>query len=239
MLGTTAYGQLATLLSEVYGAIDRVQAGAPAEEVGLRVASARGALDSLQVSIGADPEKGFNNLSRHLYFLNHYHAKGDPSGYASDILAMRAKDLPAIIKAVEESTGQALDSGLVRAIGPSWEAQHYAGAVRDAFIYLETVLREAGGVGHDSGFSGVQLATAVLGPKSASRIQLSPHAALGTLASGEAEGAYNLVKGAFQLYRNATAHRVTHYSAEQAENVVRLVNLCVELLQAAGGATDP
>ena len=110
--------------------------------------------------------------------------------------------------------------------------------MRDAFIYLEMILREAGGVSHDSRFTGVQLATAVLGPKSPSRIQLSPHAALGPLSSGEAEGAYNLVKGAFQLYRNATAHRVTHYSADQAENVIRLVNLCVELLQ-EGGSRRP
>jgi hypothetical protein len=48
-------------------------------------------------------------------------------------------------------------------------------------------MREVGRVGPDTRLSGAQLATHLLGPKSPSRIQLSPHAALGVLSSGEAE----------------------------------------------------
>lgn len=233
MLGITSYRQLATLLSNVYSVIERVQSGAPIEEIELRVASARSTLDELQAAIGAEPTQGFDALARHLHFLLYYHRQGDPTGYASDIEDIRERDLPAILKAVEGKSDTALDAGLAGAIGPSWEAQHYANAVRDAFIYLETALREAGHVAPHKGLSGVQLATAVLGPKSPTRITLSSATALGPLTSGEAEGAYNLVKGAFQVYRNATAHRVTNYMSGDAEDVIRLVNLCLQLLPTA------
>jgi uncharacterized protein (TIGR02391 family) len=233
MLSLSTYHQLATLMSDVYGVIERVQSGAAIEEIELRVQSARRTLDLLQAAIGADPTKGFDALARHLHFLLYYHKQGDPTGYASDIEDMRERDLPAILKAIEGNSATALDPGLAGAIGPSWEAQHYSNAVRDAFIHLETVLREAGNVAPDKGLSGVQLATAVLGPKSPTRITLSSVTALGPLTSGEADGAYNLVKGAFQVYRNATAHRVTRFTSGDAEDVVRLVNLCLQLLPMA------
>jgi Protein of unknown function (Hypoth_ymh) len=165
-----------------------------------------------------------------LIALARHYARGNPTGYASDIADMRERDLPAIVNAVQERESQGLDAGLVRCIASSWEAQHYANGVRDAFIYLETVMREVGSIGPDLGVSGAQLASAVLGPKSPGRVTLSSDTALGRLTSGEAGGAYNLVKGAFQLYRNATSHRLTAYSRGEAENVVRLVNLCLQLL---------
>ena len=229
-----AFRQLATLLTDVYQLIDRVQAGAESEEVELRVTSARAELDMLQATIGVGPTGSFDNLARHLAFVLHYHRKGQPQGYASDLADLRERDLPGVIHAVEEWATSALDPGLVQAIGPSWEAQHYGNAVRDAFIYLEALLRETGKVDPTQGMSSDRLVTTLLGPASGGRIKLSGDSFLGHLTGGETEGAYNFVKGAFLLFRNATAHRLISYTSAEAEDVIRVVNLCIRLLRPSG-----
>jgi hypothetical protein len=67
---------------------------------------------------------------------------------------------------------------------------------------------------------------------------------LGHLTDREQTGARELLNGALSLFRNATAHRATAYTREEAEDVLHLVNLCLRLLakyrtpDAEPGATD-
>ncbi len=77
-----------------------------------------------------------------------------------------------MIRALEEWGQQVLNPGLMQAITASWSARHYGSAVRDAFIYLEDVLREAGNVDPSKGLSGDHLVTALLGPSSSNALTL-------------------------------------------------------------------
>jgi hypothetical protein len=130
MMTASAYRQLAALISDVHELIDRVQAGASSEEIELRVTSAGDKLDALQATIEVGPTGPFNDMARHLHFLLHYHRKSQPAGYATDLADLRERDLPGVIRAVEEWATQEIDPGLVLAITPSWDAHHYGNAVR-------------------------------------------------------------------------------------------------------------
>jgi hypothetical protein len=77
--------------------------------------------------------------------------------------------------------------------------RRFGSAVRDAFIYLDDVLREVGNIGPATGPSGDRLVTRELGPPSSSVITLPTDGFI----RGELEGVYNYVKGAFLLFRNA------------------------------------
>ncbi len=55
---------------------------------------------------------------------------------------------------------------------------------------------------------------------------------MGHLTRGELAGVYNYVKGAFLLFRNATAHRPIPYTAAEAEDIIHVVNLCLRMLSA-------
>lgn len=230
MLSLVVHRQLVTLVSDVHQLIDRVQSDATTEEVELLVTATRQILDVLQEMIGAGPTGSFDSLARHLHFLLYYHRAGKPESYAADIEDLRERDLPSVIRAVEEWGAQLLDPGLVGAIKTSWETQHFGNAVRDAFIYLEDALREVGDVDPRRGLSGDRLVTSVLGPSAQAGTSVRSDGFLGHLTSGESTGLYHLFKGAFLLLRNATAHRAIPYSASEAEDVVHLVNLCLRLL---------
>lgn len=230
MLSITIYRQLSSLVSQVHVLLARVEADAPADEVALRVTAIRQVLDNLQEKVSAGPTGAFNSLARHLHWLQHCHREQKPERYAPDIADIRERDLPGVIAAVESWGRHILDTGLVEAITASWEAQHFGSAVRDAFIYLEDVLREVGNVDPATGLSGDRLVTRVLGPTSNSAITLPADGFMGHLTRGELEGVYNYVKGAFLLFRNATAHRPIPYTAAEAEDVIRVVNLCLRML---------
>ena len=230
MLDTAPHEELTSLIADVYSVLERVQAGASTEEIELRVAAAQATIDRLQEIVGAGPTGAFNDLSRHLHFIVHYHRKNQPDNYASDLVGIREKDLPGVIKLVRTWGAPAYDPVLLAAVRVSWEAQHYASAVRDAFIILEMRLRDLVDADPSVAASGVRLVTAVLGPTSPTRVALPADTFMGTLTGPEADGAYALVKGAFQLFRNATAHRPIVYQRQQAEDVIRLVNLCLMLL---------
>jgi hypothetical protein len=53
---------------------------------------------------------------------------------------------------------------------------------------------------------------------------------MGHLTRGELGGVYDYVKGAFLLFRNATAHRPIPYTVAEAEDIVHVVNLCLRML---------
>lgn len=72
--------------------------------------------------------------------------------------------------------------------------------------------------------------TRVLGLSSSFAITLPTDGFMGHLTRGELEGVYNYVKGAFLLFRNATAHRPIPYTAAEAEDIIHVVNLCLRML---------
>lgn len=113
--------------------------------------------------------------------------------------------------------------------------------IRDAFIHLETAIRSAGHVDPSRGLSGDKLVTTVLDPNSKTHVELAQDTFL-ALTRGEAVGYFNLVRGAFLLFRNSAAHRSIGATPGQAEDVVRLVNLCLLFLpdsEAPGTTTSP
>lgn len=233
MLSVSVNHKLASLAQEIYALLDRVQGEASEEEVALRVTSISRILDDLQSVTGLGPTNSFNSTARHLHWLQRRHREGRSDLFGPDVADLRERDLPGIMAAVEAWGWQLLDPGLVAAITASWDAQHFGSAVRDAFIFLEDVLRSTGGLDSGTGLSGDRLVTALFSRSSAQALALSSEGFMGQLTTGEREGAYSLVKGAFLLFRNATAHRPISYSSAEAEDVVHLVNLCVRLLYGA------
>ncbi len=225
--------QLVSLIQETYALLDRVQGEAPEEEVTLRVTNIRRILDDLQSVTGLGPTDAFNSMARHLHWLQRRRREGRPDLFAPDVADIRGRDLPGVVSAVEAWGRQLLDPGLVAAISASWEAQHFGSAVRDAFIYLEDVLRDVGGVDSDAGLSGDRLVTSLLSRSSARALVLPSDGFMGHLTTGEQEGTYSFVKGAFLLFRNATAHRPIPYSSAEAEDIIHVVNLCLRLLRGA------
>jgi Protein of unknown function (Hypoth_ymh) len=232
VLSISVYRQLSSLVSQVHVLFARVEAGAPVDEVALRVAAIRQVLDDLQENTGAGPTGPFDSLARHLHWFQRYHRDQKPERYAPDIADIRERDLPGVIEAVESWGRQLLDAGLVEAIGASWETQHFGSAIRDAFIYLEDALRQVGNVDPELGLSGDRLVTRVLNPSSSAAITLPADGFMGRLTGGELEGVYSYVKGAFLLFRNATAHRPIPYTAAEAEDIIHVVNLCLRMLPA-------
>lgn len=230
MLSISIYRLLSSLVSQVHVLLARVEADATVDEVALRITAIRQVLDDLQENVSAGPTGAFNSLARHLHWLQRYHREGKPERYAPDIADIRERDLPGVITEVESWGNQLLDAGLIAAIAASWEAQHFGSAVRDAFIYLEDVLREVGDVDPATGLSGDRLVTRVLSPSSTSSITLPTDGFMGRLIRGESEGTYQYVKGAFLLFRNATAHRPIPYTAAEAEDIIHVVNLCLRML---------
>ena len=61
---------------------------------------------------------------------------------------------------------------------------------------------------------------------------------MGQLTSGELEGVYNYFKGAFLLFRNATAHRPIPYTASEAEDILHVVNVCLRMLPPRPGVAQ-
>lgn len=232
MLSIAVNRKLSSLVSLVHQLIGRVQADVAIDEVELRLVEIRKVLDDLQEITGIGPTGPFNSLVRHLHWLQRRHREGKPDLYVTDINDILDRDLPGIIACIEDWATQLLDAGLVEAISASWEAQHYGSAVRDAFIYLEDVLRELGNIDPATGLSGDRLVTTLLAPSSTTALAFSTDGFMGKLTRGELEGVYNYFKGAFLLFRNATAHRRIPYTTSEAEDIVHVVNVCLRMLPA-------
>jgi hypothetical protein len=231
VLGLDAQEQLSQLIADVWELIQRVQSQATPEEVTLRVETTRHKLDELGETIGAGASGFFGTLGRHLYWLDYWYERDKPDSYASDLVDITERDLPGVAAAVSAWARNGVDAGLSAAISTSWNSRHYAGAVRDGFIYLESVLREVGGVDPGRGLSGERLIEELLGPNSANPLSLSKEGPFGSLTGGERAGAYHLLRGAFLLARNATAHRPIDYTRQDAEDLIHLLNLCLNVVQ--------
>lgn len=235
MLSIAVNRQLSGLVSQVHVLLDRLQTGITTDEVELRIVGIRKVLDDLQEITGIGPTGSMNSLARHLHWLQRRHWEQKPDLYAPDVADIRERDLPGIIASVEAWGRQLLDAGLIEAITASWEAQHYGSAVRDAFIFLEDVLRELGNIDPGTGLSGDRLVTILLGPSSSTALALPQDGFMGHLTRGELEGVYNYFKGSFLLFRNATAHRPIPYTASEAEDIVHVVNVCLRMLPSRPG----
>jgi hypothetical protein len=232
MPGAEAHEQLGDLIADVHELIRTVQSqAASAGEVTLRATTAREKLDRLAATVGAGASGAFGTLGRHLYFLDYWYQRSRADSYAQDIVDLTERDLPGVIAFVGQWTTSGLDAGLIAATSTSWDAHHYSGAVRDAFVYLEMALREAGGVDPQLGLSGDKLVEALLGPNAPTPLALPGHGPFGTLTGGERAGAHHLLRGAFLLARNATAHRPIEYTRHQAEDLLHLVNLCLAVIR--------
>lgn len=201
MLSASVYRQLSELVSQVHQVLDGVNAGAESDEIDLRADAAARTADQLRKMIShktADPFRGgpFCQLDRHLGWLCRYYREEKPDRYASDIRDIRDRDLPGIMTLVERWASGFLDPNLEAAITQSWDAQRYTGVVQDAFIYLERVLRELGGVDPSQGLAGDRLVAKVLGPNGSARADLASDTFMGQLTGGEVEGLHQLTRGA-------------------------------------------
>jgi len=230
VLSIIVYRRLSTLVSEVHAMLARVEGDAPADEVSRRINAINNILHDLEGDVGAGHTGAFVSFARHLYWIQRRHFEQKPEEYAGDIVDIREHDLPGVIKAVESWAEHALDAGLVKAITASWEARHFGSAVRDAFVYLEAVLRRVGGIDPSDGLSGDRLVNRVLNRNNSSAIALPTDGFMGHLTAGEREGVYHYVKGAFLLFRNATAHRHIPYTAAEAADIIHSVNVCLRML---------
>jgi hypothetical protein len=207
MLSLSSQRQLAELMAAVYQLLESVQLETAKPEVSLRIAAARQHAAELRAQIGPKPVRAFDSLDRHLAWLERFYLEDRPDRYASDIRDIRARDLPDVIAAVEAWNSGPLDDGLFAAINDSWETRQFTSVIRDAFIYLESLIRQLGEIDPARGLSGDRLVTAALDPSQNSHVELRTDTFLGPPTRGEAVGFYYLVRGAFLLFRNAAAHR--------------------------------
>lgn len=223
--------QLAHLLAQVHELLSRVRKGAPTEELRLRTSDVVKALNTVRTMIGASRTGAFCSAERHISFLIFYYEE-DPRNYESDINDLYVHDLPGVVSVVETWLEDQIDPRLLRAVRKSWDDQRYGNAVRDAFICLEEVLRTAAELDGATGLSGDKLVAAAFAAEGRLVGRIPSDGFMGQLTSGEVKGLEHLVRGAFLLFRNATAHRDIAYSAGEAEGVINVVNQCLRFVPA-------
>lgn len=181
MLSLNLHSQLAKLVGQVNALLDAAPSGAPSAEIVLRVEATLTTLDGLRSSIDADWTGPFGMARRHLGWLGRRHREGKPELAETDVLDLRDRDLPAVIREVGSWSLKLLDEGLVNAIRDSWDSKQYVSAVRDAFVYLETSLRMIGQVDPTKGLSGERLVNSLLAPGAPGQIPLRSDGLLGLM----------------------------------------------------------
>lgn len=224
MLSFEVHRELAELTSAVHRVTNAAVERVPSDEIELRVDAALSSAGRLEAMIGSE----FYGLRRHLGWLRKRHSEGRPDLADGDVTDLRERDLAEAIDAVEKWTHALLDPALVASVEGSWRAQQYDAAVREAFVFLEQRIREVAAVSPAEGVVGRRLIARLL-PGTGPSGRWSPDGFMGQLSNGEQSGARELLNGALALFRNATAHRATAYSREEAEDLVHLVNLCLRL----------
>lgn len=229
MLVGTVYHQLAEVNRRALAVLVLLDEKPDPQLVDQAVSAAHDALAELQLVLGAWALTGADNLHRHLHFIAFYYRKNQHSRYAEDLSDIPGKDLPAVADSVVDWERSLYDSALMDALRRSWQDGNYLGVVRDAFVHLEQRLRRAGSVDPGTGLAGEKLVTRLLARSSPHCLELPP-GLLAASTSGEAEGVLYFFKGAFLLFRNAAAHRSIPYTAEEAQLVVAVVELCLRLL---------
>jgi uncharacterized protein (TIGR02391 family) len=217
-------------LTEVISASMRVaaaaEARAPSSEVELLVSAARRSIAELRSLTGVSD----GHLGRHLAFIQRNHREGRPQASDGDVADIRERDLIDLIEAVSRWIEKINSTEVTEAAGQAWARQDYDGAVRAAFVRLETRMRELAGVpATDGSFVGRRLVNRLL-PENGITDRWTPEGLLGQLKEQEQAAARELFLGAFGLFRNATGHRETGYTREEATDVLSLVALCFRLL---------
>lgn len=171
----------------------------------------------------------FHGLRRHLSWLERRHREGNPAAADGDIIDLREHDLPEVVDVVVNWSAGIMDAELVATISDSWRAQRYDAAVREAFVLTESRIRALAGVAPNEGVTGRRLVARLL-PGNGPSERWTNEGLLGRLTDAEQGGARELLNGAVSLFRNATAHRETAYTRNEAEDVLHLVNLCLRML---------
>lgn len=229
MLVGDVYRQLAAANRRALAVLSLLHEQPDPKLIDQAVTTASGALSDLERLLGSWTLRGADDLHRHLHFIGYYYRKNEHANYAEDVIDISRNDLPAVADSVADWERSLYDSALMDAISRAWQDGNYLGVVRDAFVHLEERLREAGPVPPGTGLTGEKLVTRLLAQSSAHRLDLPP-GLLAASTSGEAEGVLNLFKGAFLLFRNAAAHRSIPYTAEEAQLIVAVVELCLRIL---------
>jgi len=230
VLSTAVYQDLGRLTRLLFLIFARIDGGAQPPEIDLLVDTARETLSRLAGTIGATDADPVSKLHRHLHWLGYWFARDEPDSYQPDVEDITQRDLPGVIDLVNKWERDLLSPGLVDAVMGSWEVKNYLHVVRDAFVYLEDALRRAGGISPAEGMTAEALVNRLLAPGATEQIDLSQVTPQGPRTKGEQQGLLHLFKGAFLLFRNPAAHRVVEYTPEQADELLRLVNLCLRML---------
>lgn len=234
VLTTAVYQDLGRVMRLVDHIFRRIEDGAEAPEIELLREAATADLNRLARAIGAEESEAVEKLSRHLYWIEYWLKKGRPENFGGDIRDITQWDLPGVIIEVARWEQGLMVPGLVEAVRASWEQGNYSNAVRDSFVFLEEALRRVGGVDPEQGMSGARLVTSLMAVDSPNRIDMT-QSQLAPETRGEQEGAMSFFKGAILLFRNPAVHRTIDYSPEEADEIIRVVNLCLRLI----GQTKP
>jgi uncharacterized protein (TIGR02391 family) len=133
-----------------------------------------------------------------------------------------------IRRSIEARAG--LNKELLDRCGDLIHIGNYDAAVRSACVFLEERLRKAA---HNDKLMGVRLASYAFDPETGT---LAKHLAS---RKSEREGIHHLFTGAFQLFRNPTAHGAVGYSAAEAKAILGFVNLLLTFLDRAEELPPP
>lgn len=195
-------------------------------ELELLIEAARGSLEGLQSLTGVSA----TSLRRHLAFISRNHGRGRPEDSDGDVRDIRERDLMEVVQEVTDWIATTDNTEVAEAAGSAWERRDYDGAVRSAFVRLETRMRERARVSAtDGGMVGRRLVNRLL-PDNGVSARWNPEGLLGRLKEQEQVAARELFLGALGLFRNATGHRETGYTREEAADVLSLIALCFRLL---------
>lgn len=213
-------------------ALELVRARAATGEVDRAITDAQEAFAKLADLLGPSKHLAKSQLVRHLGWMNRYYRDGEHGQYASDLVDIRERDLPAVAIAVQQWERSRLDAGLVDAVDRAWRDGDYRAVIRDAFVHLEERLRTFGGIDPTAGLSGSTLVDTIFGPAGDGITRLPAGALLGPVTGGERTGLVHLFKGAFLFARNPTSHRRVEHSADEAHALLQMVDLCLRVISA-------
>jgi hypothetical protein len=232
MLAGSVYKQLADVYRSSNAALDQARERASVAEVERAISDALNSLAGLAQLLGLGDVRdiGQSQLARHLGWLRRYYRDGEHGKYASDVMDIRERDLPAVAHFVEQWERSLVDPQLLQAIETAWADRNFLAVVRDAFVHLEDRIRQFGDVSATEGMTADRLVGLLFGPTGDALSRLPPDGLLGPVTAGEQQGLLHLFKGAFLFVRNPTAHRRIDYSPAEAEAIVDLVDLCLRVI---------
>ena len=228
VLSSLVHKDLSFVIRYVHLIQSRAAEGAAASEVNLLIEAASERVRRIGETIGAVETEPFGQLLRHLYWIGYWHGRGQPASYQSDLIDINERDLPGVIDAVSHWEARLLSPGLAEAVARSWVDRNFVNVVRDAFVYLEQSLRRLGRVPSSEGITAVPLVQRLLNPTSEERLVLPGEERTG----GEMDGILQLFLGAFLVFRNPASHRFIEHDAQSADEILRLVDLCLRILGA-------